>query len=255
MGSVSDRLREERVRLGLNQTDFAAIAEQGKKSQVRYEAGERSPDANYLSAIANEGADITYILTGVRAAATLQDVAVYGDRRYNPQNTPPDAVLGHRSPQSASGDDLAEYVPVPLHEALLAAGAGAHHGEEIIDRLAFRRDWLQKINVPASAARLARVKGDSMFPTLFEGDVVMIDTGRREPPVLKRGPNDRRYSPIYAFAEGSDARIKRIERPAEDQLILLSDNPEYAPEFRSGKQINDMQIIGKVVWWGHTVRE
>ena len=241
--------------MGYVQPDFAAIGGVGKQSQINYESGKRQPDAAYLTAIANEGADITYILTGVRAAATLQDVAVYGDRRYNPQNTPPDAVLGHRSPQSASGDDLAEYVPVPLHEALLAAGAGAHHGEEVIDRLAFRRDWLKKIDVPASAARLARVKGDSMFPTLFEGDVVMIDTGRREPPVLKRGPNDRRYSPIYAFAEGPDARIKRIERPAEDQMILLSDNPEYAPEFRSGSQINDMQIIGKVVWWGHTVRE
>ena len=165
----------------------------------------------------------------------------------------PKRETSHVEPISAK--QMREYVHVPLHEALLAAGPGADNGEEVIDRLAFRRDWLKKIDVPASAARLARVKGDSMFPTLFEGDVVMIDTGRREPPVLKRGPNDRRYSPIYAFAEGSDARIKRIERPAEDQLILLSDNPEYAPEFRSGKQINDMQIIGKVVWWGHTVRE
>ena len=64
---------------------------------------------------------------------------------------------------------------------------------------------------------------------------------------------DRKW--VYAFAEGADARIKRIERPAEDQLILLSDNPEYAPEFRSGSQIEDMQIIGKVVWWGHTSKE
>ncbi|GBL46234.1 hypothetical protein SFMTTN_2047 [Sulfuriferula multivorans] len=38
-------------------------------SQINYEKGERMPDAAYLSAIAAAGADVQYILTGLRAGA------------------------------------------------------------------------------------------------------------------------------------------------------------------------------------------
>jgi transcriptional regulator with XRE-family HTH domain len=64
--SIGDRLREERDRLGMNQTDFAALTGVSRRSQSNYEGGERSPDADYLAAIAKAGADVTYILTGVR---------------------------------------------------------------------------------------------------------------------------------------------------------------------------------------------
>ncbi|MEO5341075.1 MAG: helix-turn-helix domain-containing protein [Magnetococcus sp. MYC-9] len=66
MVEIFERLRAERKRLGMNQTDFAEKGGVGLGSQVRYESGERLPDAGYLAAIAGLGADVTYILTGVR---------------------------------------------------------------------------------------------------------------------------------------------------------------------------------------------
>lgn len=66
MSTISNRLREERQRLGLNQTEFAELAGVQKRAQVNYEAGERAPDTNYLAAIAAAGADVRYILTGSR---------------------------------------------------------------------------------------------------------------------------------------------------------------------------------------------
>jgi transcriptional regulator with XRE-family HTH domain len=63
---ISTRLREERKRLGLSQTEFAAKAKVHLKSQMNYEKGDRAPDAAYLSAIAAAGADVLYILTGER---------------------------------------------------------------------------------------------------------------------------------------------------------------------------------------------
>ncbi|MBV4551739.1 helix-turn-helix domain-containing protein [Pseudomonas sp. SWRI102] len=71
MVSFCERLRAERTRLGLNQTDFAALAGVTKKTQMLYEAGERVPDASYLAAIADAGADITLIITGQKHTATL----------------------------------------------------------------------------------------------------------------------------------------------------------------------------------------
>ncbi len=61
------RLRDERLRLKKNQTDFALKGGVTKKTQMLYEAGSRSPDADYLTAIEAAGADVTYLLTGVDA--------------------------------------------------------------------------------------------------------------------------------------------------------------------------------------------
>ncbi|HDS1776253.1 TPA: helix-turn-helix transcriptional regulator [Pseudomonas putida] len=63
---IGDRLKEERERLGLNQTDFAALAGASKNTQYNYEKGERSPDSNYLAAAAAQGLDVLYVITGAR---------------------------------------------------------------------------------------------------------------------------------------------------------------------------------------------
>ena len=61
------RLKEERGRLGLTQSLFAAHGGVVKFTQINYEKGERHPDSAYLAAIAAAGADVLYILTGQRA--------------------------------------------------------------------------------------------------------------------------------------------------------------------------------------------
>lgn len=68
---IGERLREERQRLGLTQPEMGALASVGKQAQLRYEAGERSPDAQYLEAVAARGVDVLYVLTGRRDAGAL----------------------------------------------------------------------------------------------------------------------------------------------------------------------------------------
>ena len=70
---IGARLREERVRLGRNQEDFAAIAHTTKRSQYEYEKDGAAPSATYLAAIAAAGADVLYIVTGARSATALTD--------------------------------------------------------------------------------------------------------------------------------------------------------------------------------------
>ena len=69
MDNIGARLRDERERLGKNQDAFAALAGVGKRALIHYEKSERSPDANFLAAIAAAGADVLYILTGQRSGA------------------------------------------------------------------------------------------------------------------------------------------------------------------------------------------
>lgn len=144
-----------------------------------------------------------------------------------------------------------EYAQIPLHDASLGAGGGAENqNEEIIDHLAFRRDWLTRHGISASAAVLARVSGNSMARTISEGDMVMIDTSKRQLRVNKK--SSKRPAAIYALLDDGNARVKRLIRTEGDLVILHSDNPEYPVEHRP---LADLEIIGKVVWWGHTVRE
>lgn len=73
MTSIGDRLREEREQLGFNQTAFGAIGGVQKQAQLKYEKGERFPGADYLAAVAKVGADVQYIVTGIRCPGALSD--------------------------------------------------------------------------------------------------------------------------------------------------------------------------------------
>ncbi len=73
MLKIGDRLREERVRLGFNQSELAAMAGVAKTSQFNYEKGERSPDAEYLAALAEKGLDVLYVVTGKRTPKDLEN--------------------------------------------------------------------------------------------------------------------------------------------------------------------------------------
>ncbi len=85
--STGKRLREERRRLGYSQADFAEVAGVSRAAQIKYEKGERHPDARYLAAIAEAGADVLYILTGERAPApalSREEAALLDNYRHAP---------------------------------------------------------------------------------------------------------------------------------------------------------------------------
>jgi len=65
------RLKEERVRLGMNQTELGEVGGVRHVAQYRYEKGDRQPDSAYLSNIAAMGVDVQYVLTGKRSVSVL----------------------------------------------------------------------------------------------------------------------------------------------------------------------------------------
>lgn len=67
IGDISLRLREERKRLGLNQSAFADAMSITLTSYVRYEQGKRSIPSDKLLLLELSGADAAFILTGKRA--------------------------------------------------------------------------------------------------------------------------------------------------------------------------------------------
>lgn len=64
---IGERLKEERLRIGLSQTEFAKIIGKTKQAIVNYESGNRSICANDLSFLASKlNIDVFYVLIGER---------------------------------------------------------------------------------------------------------------------------------------------------------------------------------------------
>jgi len=143
-----------------------------------------------------------------------------------------------------AGLDYEHFAEVPRFDADLAAGSGrVNHETGPVEHLAFSRRWLQRLNVDPENACLLSVKGDSMEPTLLCGDMVLVDQDRK-------GIRDCR---VYAFMDIDGlSRVKRLEKISDEILVLRSDNPTSETEFRRGEEMNRLEVLGEVVWSGHT---
>lgn len=64
---VGERLREERERLGMSQTEFGVLLGVSRGTQKNYELGANSLDLRYVAALEEHGADAAFVLTGRRS--------------------------------------------------------------------------------------------------------------------------------------------------------------------------------------------
>ncbi|MBT2131195.1 S24 family peptidase [Aliiroseovarius lamellibrachiae] len=144
----------------------------------------------------------------------------------------------------ASIDDKV-FAMIERLEGHVAAGDGCINMDgDPIDHLAFTQEWLRRSGITAGSCFLISVKGDSMEPRISDGDLVMIDKRKR---AIRNGK-------VYAFNDGDfGTRIKRLEVVPETVISLISDNPTYAKEHRTGDDMTTLAdgVIGEVVWSSH----
>lgn len=63
---ISERLRSERLRLRLKQTDVLKAIDVAIATLSNYETGKRSPDLDFLLKLGELGYDVGYVVTGQR---------------------------------------------------------------------------------------------------------------------------------------------------------------------------------------------
>ena len=145
-------------------------------------------------------------------------------------------VLGGAAPSTArSGLRL---IPKLLVGA--SAGPGAHNdAEALAGKIGFDEKWLRKMGVDPKQLSLIRVEGDSMLPTLADGDDIMVDRAAATAP-LRDG--------IHVIRMDDVLMVKRVARGPAGRLSVLSDNPAY-PDWADvdGPSVT---VIGRVVWTG-----
>jgi phage repressor protein C with HTH and peptisase S24 domain len=119
-------------------------------------------------------------------------------------------------------------------------GPGARGGplrsEQIVDYLAFRREWVRsRLNADPRNLLLIEAVGDSMAPTLEDSDLLLVDLG--EPRF--------RHDGIYVLRREHELEVKRLQRRPDGTLNIISDNPAYEPSIVASDSIH---IIGRVIW-------
>ena len=132
---------------------------------------------------------------------------------------------------------LEQFNCIPMAEAELSAGGGAFVlSESFKEFYAFRKDWIKKVATNVRNLVIMRVEGDSMEPTIMDGDVVMLDRGR---PRITTGH-------IYALGMDNDIAIKRLELLTGTNVRIISDNKSGYEPYVVNRV--DIRIIGQVIW-------
>lgn len=73
--SFGERLRSERLRIGMQQLDLADACAVSRKTLSVWEKGEQTPNAAVLSKMASAGIDVLYVVTGQRQGETEATLA------------------------------------------------------------------------------------------------------------------------------------------------------------------------------------
>lgn len=133
--------------------------------------------------------------------------------------------------------DGAPWVDVPRLTVGASAGAGAApEGEQVVGTIRFSSQWLRSMGLQVDMLSAIAVTGDSMEPTLRDGDEILVD---RTPQPLRDG--------IHVVRLEESLLVKRIDTSRPGVIVLLSDNPAYHPIECPAQ---DVQVIGRVVWKG-----
>jgi len=152
-------------------------------------------------------------------------------------------VLG--APARRAGP-VVELALVPILDVEASAGHGAlAEMESKSAQFGFDEKWLGHLtSSKASNLSIIGVLGDSMEPTLHDGDEVMIDLADGQA---------RLRDGIYVLRMDDMLSIKRIAiEPQGKRVSVLSDNPTF-PSW-PGLEKRALNIVGRVLWFGRALR-
>ena len=153
-----------------------------------------------------------------------------------------ESLLGGPAQQPQPSKDL---IAIPRFDIGASAGHGAFtEGETPNAHLGFDPQFLKQLSgARASDLSIIRVRGDSMFPTLADGDDIMVD---------RSGAGTMLRDGIYVLRRDDTLTVKRIAvHPGSKRLTISSDNNAY-PTWPDCDP-NDVDVIGRVVWAGRKI--
>lgn len=132
---------------------------------------------------------------------------------------------------------------VPVYDIAASAGHGALVDYEgIAYSLAFPPDYIRRITrANPKHLTIISVKGDSMVPTLYDDDIVMLDMSK----------TSLGYEGLFVIRIFDVLHVKRLSHSRPGHVLVISDNRDnYPPREYS---MDDVEVVGKVIWKGGKV--
>lgn len=152
-------------------------------------------------------------------------------------------LIGERPVHPRAGRDVVTIEGLDI-QAALGHGSDGFSEEAPGEPFYFRRNFIDRVTRGRPAQlRVIELTGDSMRPTLHDGDVALVDLGSTNP---VQAPG------IYCVFTGTGLAVKRVTAMpgARPKLRVQSDNPIYGID---EVDADEVRIIGRVVWRGGMV--
>ncbi|WP_422402531.1 XRE family transcriptional regulator [Pseudomonas sp. GZD-209] len=150
-------------------------------------------------------------------------------------------LQGKTGPAVAVGAEDEAYAFVPLYDARCSAGNGAwNERSRVLVNLSFTRYSLRKKGFNPSDLACLRIDGDSMTGLLEDGDTVMVDLSR----------NSLEGEGVYVVMLDDHLYAKRLQRQFDGSVLIISHNKAYKEMTVPRDRLDELQIIGRVVWAG-----
>lgn len=135
-------------------------------------------------------------------------------------------------------------VAVPRLALGASAGAGSlQEDEPVIGTFSFDRRWVRALGARPDMLSIIRVDGESMQPTLNDGDDIMVD---------RSDGAARLRDGIYVLRMDGVLMVKRVAlAPGHGRFSVRSDNPLYPTWENIDPGL--VSIIGRVIWSGRRI--
>lgn len=223
--SLGMRVKAQRNKKGWSQSDLAKRAQVSQGAISQLENG-TSENTRHLSAIAKALGVATEYLTDGKELLSEQTESLSN------------YVLVGGDGADINSD---EYVMVNQYDVQGSCGNGALIGDVTVKGgLVFKRDWLDRIGGSGDNLATIYAQGDSMSPTIEDGQVLLIDKTATQPQSTK----------IYIICIDEQLYIKRLIN-MYDKWVMRSDNPDKSSypdiEISSTNMVN-VDVQGRVVW-------
>lgn len=203
---IGKRIESARTELNLTQEDLAKELGLNKSTIQRYETGQ-------IKKIK---------LPVIHAMANILNV--------NP------SWLSDKSDNREAVNSNAEFLSkneiriIPVFESV-SAGFGAYASNEIIDYMPL---YIES-DYEAEETLCIKVKGDSMYPKIENGDIVQVH---------KQDSVDNGQIAVVLI-DGDEGLVKKVF-VYKDYIELISINPEYPPKRFENEEMNRVEIVGLV---------
>jgi phage repressor protein C with HTH and peptisase S24 domain len=150
----------------------------------------------------------------------------------------------NESAQVTGTPSNSDLVFAPMFDVQASAGMGSDVvAEDIEDYFAFNKSFLSRqLNVSSQELVFVTISGDSMLPTLHDGDRVLVDMSQKI--VSHEG--------LYLLQSENGLMAKRLS-DNEGVLRVVSDNSEYENWTIAASAREANPIAGKIVWCARIV--